>query len=77
LYLVTGEEVIDVLADIEDTKGNNGMLGQLFVTNLRLIWSSKSDVNANLCTLKLVVASFSAKLIYRSYGIEYDCLSDR
>ncbi|MES1907465.1 MAG: hypothetical protein MHM6MM_000575 [Cercozoa sp. M6MM] len=38
LALLPGEHVVDVLCDIEDTKGNNGRRGTLVVTSLRLVW---------------------------------------
>ena len=33
---------------VEDTKGNNGEVGQLHITNLRLIWTSQRSVRMNL-----------------------------
>ena len=33
---------------MEDTKGNNGEVGQLHITNLRLIWTSQRSVRMNL-----------------------------
>ncbi|XP_065196855.1 Bardet-Biedl syndrome 5 protein homolog [Sycon ciliatum] len=35
-----GEMVVDSLSPVEDTKGNKGDKGKLWVTNLRLIWKS-------------------------------------
>lgn len=35
-----GENLIDRLDAVEDTKGNSGDRGKLFVTNLRIIWQS-------------------------------------
>lgn len=43
-----GEVEIDALYSIEDTKGNNGEKGTLYVTNLRLIWVSKKNSRINL-----------------------------
>ena len=48
LALRPGEIVVDVLAKVEDTKGNNGDGGSLTVTNLRLIWRSARSKRANL-----------------------------
>ena len=48
LALRPGEIVVDVLAKVEDTKGNNGDGGSLTVTNLRLIWRSARSKTANL-----------------------------
>ena len=44
-----GERLIDHLDSIEDTKGNNGERGRLMVTNLRIIWHSKTLPRINLC----------------------------
>lgn len=33
---------------VEDTKGNNGDAGELLLTNLRLIWRSKSKQRTNI-----------------------------
>ena len=38
-----GEKVIDSIAHVEDTKGNNGERGSLLITNLRLIWFSETS----------------------------------
>jgi hypothetical protein len=35
--------------NVEDTKGNNGDLGELRVTNLRLVWVSKKNRKTNIC----------------------------
>ena len=43
-----GEVVIDSINSVEDTKGNNGERGKLFVTNLRLIWESHKNPKTNL-----------------------------
>ena len=39
---------IDSINSVEDTKGNNGERGKLFVTNLRLIWESHKNPKTNL-----------------------------
>lgn len=38
LSLRKGENLIDSIPNVEDTKGNNGDRGNLLITNLRLIW---------------------------------------
>eukprot|EP00891_Asterochloris_glomerata_P008878 jgi/Astpho2/8878/e_gw1.00129.36.1_t len=43
-----GEFSIDNMGQVEDTKGNNGEVGQLHITNLRLIWTSQRSVRMNL-----------------------------
>ena len=44
-----GEILIDKLDSIEDTKGNAGDKGRILVTNLRVIWHSKSMPRVSLC----------------------------
>ena len=44
----TGEKVIDLIPQVEDTKGNNGERGSLLITNLRLIWFSEINQRVNL-----------------------------
>eukprot|EP00928_Gymnodinium_smaydae_P087345 TRINITY_DN71619_c0_g1_i1.p1 TRINITY_DN71619_c0_g1~~TRINITY_DN71619_c0_g1_i1.p1 ORF type:complete len:343 (+),score=67.66 TRINITY_DN71619_c0_g1_i1:158-1186(+) len=48
LNLRKGEVEIDSINSVEDTKGNNGERGLLFVTNLRLIWTSAKNARTNL-----------------------------
>lgn len=42
------EIVIRVIDNVEDTKGNEGLLGKLTLTNLRLIWETSLKPNTNL-----------------------------
>ncbi|XP_049783362.1 Bardet-Biedl syndrome 5 protein homolog isoform X5 [Schistocerca cancellata] len=48
LKMRPGEKVLDKLDSIEDTKGNDGDIGRLIVTNLRIIWHSLSTPHFNL-----------------------------
>ena len=43
-----GEQVIDSINSVEDTKGNNGDRGSLVVTNLRILWISHKNTKTNL-----------------------------
>ncbi|XP_029837273.1 Bardet-Biedl syndrome 5 protein homolog isoform X2 [Ixodes scapularis] len=43
-----GEEQLDKLCAVEDTKGNSGDKGTLYVTNLRIIWQSNARSRVNL-----------------------------
>ncbi|EAO00071.1 Bardet-Biedl syndrome 5 protein [Trypanosoma cruzi] len=43
-----GEVLLSKLSPVEDTKGNNGEEGVLYVTNLRCIWQSKVNPHKNL-----------------------------
>ena len=48
LQMCPGEEIVDSMNNVEDTKGNNGDKGSLIITNLRLIWFCDSDRHINL-----------------------------
>ena len=48
LKLRRGEEEIDSINSIEDTKGNNGERGSMIITNLRMIWVSHKSSTVNL-----------------------------
>jgi Bardet-Biedl syndrome 5 protein len=43
-----GEQVIDSINSVEDTKGNNGARGSFIVTDLRIIWVCHGDSRVNL-----------------------------
>ena len=40
--------IISHLEEVEDTKGNSGDSGYLYITNLRVIWTSASQFRVNL-----------------------------
>ena len=48
LQLINGEVSLYRFDKVEDTKGNNGELGVLIVTNLRLIWTANKYKKINL-----------------------------
>ena len=48
LHLKHGEVIIDRLNNVEDTKGNNGVAGILFITNMRMIWYLADSQTSNL-----------------------------
>ena len=48
LQMRAGEKLIDSIAQVEDTKGNNGDRGSMLITNLRLIWFSETNQRINL-----------------------------
>lgn len=56
-----GEELLTTLEGIEDTKGNNGDLGDLRVTNLRLIWVSRKSKRTNICIGHNCITSVTVK----------------
>jgi len=39
---------VEVLDDVEDCKGSNDEMGQLILTNLRMIWLYKKNKKINL-----------------------------
>ena len=43
------EKNIHISYNVEDLKGNPGIKGQLFLTNLRVIWQASSDRYTNFC----------------------------
>ena len=48
LSMHEGEQIVDSMNGVEDTKGNNGDKGSLIITNLRLIWFCDKDRHINL-----------------------------
>jgi Bardet-Biedl syndrome 5 protein len=48
MALYNGEQIVDSMNDVEDTKGNNGDRGCMIITNLRLIWFCDKDKYINL-----------------------------
>ena len=48
LTLRKGENLIDSIPNVEDTKGNNGDKGNLLITNLRIIWFCVDNKKINL-----------------------------
>ncbi|XP_064401567.1 Bardet-Biedl syndrome 5 protein homolog isoform X2 [Halichondria panicea] len=63
LQMRAGESVIDYLSQVEDTKGNNGHRGKLFVTNLRVIWTSADYQRVNLSIGYHTVTSVTTKRV--------------
>ncbi|GIY29056.1 bardet-Biedl syndrome 5 protein homolog [Caerostris darwini] len=62
-----GEKLIDTLGSIEDTKGNSGDTGKLFITNLRLIWQSYMKPRVSLsigfnCVTNMSTRTVNSKL---------------
>lgn len=48
ISLRKGEKQLDTVSNIEDSKGNNGDVGCIIFTNLRLIWFSIENLKLNL-----------------------------
>mmetsp|Transcript_20285 Transcript_20285/g.28509 ORF Transcript_20285/g.28509 Transcript_20285/m.28509 type:complete len:318 (-) Transcript_20285:545-1498(-) len=69
-----GEQEIDSINQVEDTKGNNGEKGMLSVTNLRLIWCQSKDAATNLsigfnCILSITIKTAQSKLRGSTQGL--------
>ncbi|XP_013790289.1 Bardet-Biedl syndrome 5 protein homolog, partial [Limulus polyphemus] len=63
LQLRHGEIMIDKLEAVEDTKGNSGDRGKLFITNLRMIWQSHSRPRVSLSVGWSCVTSISSRTV--------------
>lgn len=67
LNLCSGEKIIDKISNIEDLKGNNGDIGQIIITNIRLIYSSnqnkKSNISIGLSTIQDISSNFISSTI--------------
>lgn len=48
LKLIPGESIVEHFKSVEDTKGNNGEMGSLTITNLRILWISNINKYINL-----------------------------
>jgi len=78
LALRVGEKIIDTLENIEDTKGCNGDIGTMMLTNLRMIWFCQSNLKINLtigldCILSSEVKQTSSKIIGETTAIYIKC----
>uniref|UniRef100_A0A8C5P5C2 Bardet-Biedl syndrome 5 protein homolog n=1 Tax=Jaculus jaculus TaxID=51337 RepID=A0A8C5P5C2_JACJA len=56
-----GEVLTDCLDSTEDTKGSNGHVGRLLVTNLRIIWHSLTLSRVNLSTGDNYILNFTTR----------------
>ena len=64
LSLKPGEKPIATFNQVEDTKGNNGEMGKLLITNIRLIWASKKYKRINLSISLNNILSISVKSVH-------------
>eukprot|EP00796_Vickermania_ingenoplastis_P012233 gene12233-8419_t len=55
------EVAIRILPRVEDTKGNNGLVGTLIITNLRLIWYASTKQQTNLSIGYFTVRNITVK----------------
>jgi hypothetical protein len=82
--LHNGEKILDILENVEDSKGNPGERdpGRVIVTNLRIIWYSLTNPKFTLCECEILWShlerslNFNLILLY-SYRIflhnHYEC----
>ncbi|KAG8343767.1 putative Bardet Biedl syndrome 5 protein [Trypanosoma vivax] len=63
IFKSRGECLLATLKPVEDTKGNNGEEGVLFVTNLRCIWQSSHSRRTNLSIGYSGVHSMEVQLV--------------
>lgn len=54
-----GEAVLECLPEVEDTKGNNGVPGELTLTNLRLVWVNRKARRTNISVGYSCIVSLS------------------
>jgi Bardet-Biedl syndrome 5 protein len=59
-----GENIVELIKNIEDTKGNSGESGSLTITNLRLIWSHHGNSRINLSIGYDCIISIEIKISY-------------
>lgn len=69
-----GEEEIDSINSVEDTKGNNGEKGALSVTNLRLIWVCRKTPKTNLsigfnCVVSITIRTTHSQIRGNTQGM--------
>ena len=51
--MAPGEKVIERVDLVEDSKGNSGDQGTMFMSNLRVVWYSINTPKLNICMLFL------------------------
>src|SRR4051812_30945757 len=78
IALRTGEKAFDNIPNIEDTKGNNGDVGTMIFTNLRLIWYCNENIKINLslgydCILNSEIRSASSKVAGETKALAIKC----
>ncbi|VDP76858.1 unnamed protein product [Schistosoma mattheei] len=63
LVFRNGEANFKLLENVEDVKGNNGDKGDLYITNLRLLWISKCVMRNSLCRINYMLLLTLLKLL--------------
>ena len=62
--------IISHLEEVEDTKGNSGGKGRLYITNLRVIWTSADQFRVNLSELSMYCEGIGAHSILPGIGMK-------
>lgn len=80
LQLRAGERILIAWDQVEDSKGNNGDEGRFMVTNLRIIWQSKSKPRINLtiglnCIVSITTRNLHTKLLNKCNALHIMCKS--
>ncbi|KAF8565797.1 hypothetical protein P879_08160 [Paragonimus westermani] len=70
----SGEFLVDKLHPIEDTKGNLGDKGTLWITNLRLIWISGNTRRINLSIGYACILNINTKTMQNDHRRQSDAL---
>jgi Bardet-Biedl syndrome 5 protein len=78
LGLRNGERVFETISNIEDTKGNNGDIGTLIFSNLRLIWYCQDNIKINLslgyeCIISTEIRTISSKVAGETQALAIKC----
>ena len=74
LQIKASENRIRTFFSVEDTKGNTGDYGTLILTNLRLIWQSKTKSRINLTIGYNTISSISKKKFHSELRNTYNSL---
>ena len=64
LKLRPGEKHVCKFMQVEDTKGNNGEMGRLQITNIRLIWTANRYKRINLSIGLNNIVSITVKSVH-------------
>jgi len=64
LKLRPGEKLITKFGQVEDTKGNNGEMGKLTITNIRMIWTANRYKRINLSVGLNNILSITVKSVH-------------
>ncbi|KAA3672807.1 Bardet-Biedl syndrome 5 protein [Paragonimus westermani] len=70
----SGEFLVDKLHPVEDTKGNLGDKGTLWITNLRLIWISGNTRRINLSIGYACILNINTKTMQNDHRRQSDAL---